>query len=95
MVGPERRRALERGARGRLGDPEGRPFAIEDHEVELGEDPHQAPRERGGPRLRALAPKHGLQGLAADRPRAAQRAVEGRQRFAQGEIPLVYALGKA
>ena len=56
MVGLEGRRALERGARGRLGEPEGRPFAIEDHETELGEDPHQAARERGRPRLRPLAP---------------------------------------
>ena len=95
MVGPEGRRALERGARGRLGEPQGRPFAIEDHEIELREDPHQAPRERGRPRLRPLAPEHGLEGLPADRPRPAQRAVEGRQRFAQGEVPLVYSLGKA
>jgi hypothetical protein len=56
MVGPECRRALQRGPRGWLDDPKGRPFAIEDHEIELGEDPHQAPRERGGPRLRPLAP---------------------------------------
>ena len=80
---------------GRLGDPKGRPFAIEDHEVELGEDPHEAPRERGRPRLRPLAPKHGLKSLTADLPHAAQRAVEGDQRLAQGEVPLVYSLSKA
>ena len=56
MVGPEGHRALQRRARGSLDDPKGRSFAIEDDEIELGEDPHQAPRERGGPRLRPLAP---------------------------------------
>jgi hypothetical protein len=43
MVGPEGRRALQRRARRVLHDPEGRPLAIEDHEIELREDPHQTP----------------------------------------------------
>ena len=71
MVGPEGGRTLERGAPGLLGEPEGLPVAIEDREIELREDPHQAPRERGGPRLRPLAPERGLKGLPADRPRLA------------------------
>jgi hypothetical protein len=95
MVRPEGRRTLERGARGRLDGPKGLPFTIEDNEIELGEDPHQAPRERGGPRLRPPAPKHGLEGLPANLPRPAQNAVEGRQRVAQGEVPLMYSLSKA
>ena len=95
MVGPEGAGALERCARGRLGEPEDLPVAIEDCEIELREDPHQAPRERGGPRLRPLAPERGLEGLPADRPRPTQRAIEGRQRVAQGEVPLMYSSGKA
>ena len=81
---------------GRLGEPEGRPVAIEADELELGEDPHQAARERGRPRLRPLAPEHGLERLTARRrPRAAQGAVDGGQRVAQGEVPFVYSSGKA
>ena len=80
MVGPEGGRALERGARGRLDEPEGRPFAIEGDEIELREDPHQAPRERRRPRLRPLAPEHGLEGLPAGLPRP--RAARGRGRSA-------------
>jgi hypothetical protein len=95
MVGPEGLRALQLRASRRLGEPQGLPLTIEDREIELREDPHKAPRERGGPRLRPLAPERGLEGLAADLPRPAQRAVEGGQRFAQGEVPLVYSLGKA
>jgi hypothetical protein len=47
MVGLIGRRAVQRGAHGRFGEPEGLPSTIEDHEVELREDPHKAPRESG------------------------------------------------
>ena len=95
MVGPEGRRVLQRGARRRLVQPQGQPFAVEGDKIELREDPHKASRERGRPRLRPLAPEHGLKGLTAGLPRPAQGAVEGGQRFAQGEVPLVYSLSKA
>ena len=95
MVGPEGAERSSAVRAGDLGEPEDLPVAIEDREIELREDPHQAPRERGGPRLRPLAPERGLEGLPADRPRTAQRAVEGCQRVAQGEVPLMYALSKA
>ena len=95
MVRPEGRRALQRGPRRPLDDPEGRPLAIEDDEIELGEDPHQAPCERGRPRVRPLAPKHRLERLTADVPETAQRAVQSCQRVAEGEVPLMYSSGKA
>ena len=95
MVSPEGRRALQRGPRRLPDDPEGRPLAIEDDEIELGEDPHQAPRERGRPRLRPLAPKHRLERLTASVVEAAQRAVQSCQRVAEGEVPLMYSSGKA
>ena len=61
MVGPVGGRSLERGPLGRLDDREGRPFAVEVHEVELREDPHQAAGERRGPGLRPLAPEQASQ----------------------------------
>ena len=69
MVGPEGRRVLQRGARRRLVQPQGQPFAVEGDKIELREDPHKASRERGRPRLRTLAPEHGLKGLTAGLPR--------------------------
>ena len=95
MVGPEGGRALERGPLGRLDGPEGRPLAVEVHEVELREDPHQAAGERRGPGLRPLAPEQCLAGLPAGVPRRAECAVDGRQRVAQGEVPLMNSCGKA
>ena len=59
-------------------------------EPQLREDPHQAARERRGPRLRPLAPEQRLTGLTARHPRRAQGAVDGGQRVAQGEVPFVY-----
>ena len=95
MVSPEGRRVLQCGPRRLPDEPEGRPLAIQAHEIELGENPHQPPRERGRPRLRPLAPKHGLERLTAGVPEAAQRAVQGCQRVAEGEVPLMYSSGKA
>jgi hypothetical protein len=91
MVGPEGGRALERSALGHFDDPEGRPLAVEDDEIELREDPHEAPGKRAGPRLRPLALEQCLEGLPADVPGSAQGAVHGGQRVAQGEVPLVYS----
>ena len=46
MVGPEGGRPLQRGPLRRVGDLEGRPVAVEDGEIELREDPHEASGER-------------------------------------------------
>jgi len=70
---------------------EDRPFAVEFGEVELREDPHEAPGERRRPRLRPLAPEQCLAGLTAGLPARAERAIEGCQRVAEGEVPCVNA----
>ena len=85
---------FQRGARGGLDRPEGRPVAVEDDEIELREDPHEAPGERRCPRLRPLAPERRFAGLPAGLPRPAQVPVEGGQRVAQGVVPLMDALSK-
>ena len=59
-------------------------------ESELQEDSQEAPRQRGGPRLRPLAPEHRLAGFPAGRPQRAQCAVDRGQRVAQSEVPLMY-----
>ena len=87
LVGPEGRRALERGALGRLGDREGRRLTLEDHEAQLGEDPYQPSREGRGPRLGAVSGEHRLAGLPLRTACLAECAVDGSERGAQGVVP--------
>ena len=95
LVGPEGRRALERGALGRLGHREGRRLTLEDDEAQLGEDPYQPSREGRGPRLGAVSGEHRLAGLPLRTACLAQRAVDGGERGAQGVVPFDVFVGQS
>ena len=72
---------------GGFDDLEGRRLALEDHEAQLGEDPHQPSREGRGPRLGTVAGEHRLAGLPLRTACLAERAVDGSEWGAQGVVP--------